>query len=110
MSAACSHEIRITDKARTEIPVVGQYWDRKSCYGPDTHKERYSCSTKNVGRVYRRSHLLTSRKPVVPSSYPRSERQAVHAVTLKHERSAYADYSAADDCGCSQNASGDACW
>lgn len=85
------HAVSVFDRSRLQAPT-SSYWGPQDCGGgseprPSGYKSNDFCERR-----------------MIPQS------PAMHAVKAQPIRRGVSDYSAPEDCGCSQNATGNACW
>ena len=85
------HAVSVYDRSRVQAPTSA-YWGPQDCGGgseprPSGYKSNDFCECRMV--------------PDAPT---------MHAVSVRSTRRGLSDYSASEDCGCTQNATGEACW
>lgn len=113
MSLVCSHSVALTNGARVNS-ALGQYWSARDCYG-----EKREASGESFQASYWSASDCGGKPVPRPSGYASNalcecrvtrRLQTGHVVDLRIERLSYADYGASEECGCTQNATGVACW
>lgn len=85
------HAVSVYDRSRAQAPTSA-YWGPQDCGGgseprPSGYKSNDFCECRMIPQA-----------------------SSMHDVNAYSIRRGLSDYSAADDCGCTQNATGEACW
>lgn len=109
------HAVSVYDRSRAQAPTSA-YWGPQDCGGgseprPSGYKSNDFCECRM--RPARISRSVTTR----PRSAYNIENECIvirpqdqKATTSLHRGISHANYSASEECGCTQNATGSACW